>query len=427
MAREEPCEVERHLDQGREEGLGNPVRHARRSARDRALLRLDRRATRPVRRRVLHPALHAAARAESLVEDQQGQGERTDRVGRDATGRPLRGRARPSRRSVGRGIQLTQEHRDPRGARTRAFARNAKARKVFETLDSRNRYAVLYRIEGAKKPETRERLAKKFVAMLAKGETIYPRPERKGALADRDAFEHRGAHAALRELGEERLRVDERAEAVHARLVHRAGRGRRRAAPRRRRAPRRPRPPCVRRRRTRRSRGRRPAGPTPRRAPRPTRRRHRSGGATTCASAVRRASTLMRGTLGNASTSSAPPPVTRLQSRPPIGSGNHTSVSPCGCSSRQLPSCHDRTDARRACRTAATLLGPAQPTRATRISSTRVEHVAGVRPPTRRRDPARSRSRARSSPRRPSRSVAGRGSLRSRRGRRRSTRTARPP
>jgi uncharacterized protein YdeI (YjbR/CyaY-like superfamily) len=62
----------------------------------------------------------------------------------------------------------------------RAFARNAKARQVFETLDSRNRYAVLYRIEGAKKPETRERLAKKFVAMLAKGETIYPRPERKG-------------------------------------------------------------------------------------------------------------------------------------------------------------------------------------------------------------------------------------------------------
>ena len=78
----------------------------------------------------------------------------------------------------------------------------------------------------------------------------------------------------------------------------------------------------------------------------------------------------MRGAFGNASTSNAPLPVTRLQSRPPIGSGNHTSVSPCGCSSRQLPSCHERTDARRACRTAATLLGPAQPTRATRMSST---------------------------------------------------------
>jgi uncharacterized protein YdeI (YjbR/CyaY-like superfamily) len=61
----------------------------------------------------------------------------------------------------------------------RAFARNAKARKAFETLDSRNRYAVLYRVEAAKKPETRTRLAKQFVEMLANGETPYPRPERK--------------------------------------------------------------------------------------------------------------------------------------------------------------------------------------------------------------------------------------------------------
>jgi uncharacterized protein YdeI (YjbR/CyaY-like superfamily) len=61
----------------------------------------------------------------------------------------------------------------------RAFARNAAARKFFETLDSRNRYAVLYRIENAKKAETRARLAEKFVGMLARGETVYPRPERK--------------------------------------------------------------------------------------------------------------------------------------------------------------------------------------------------------------------------------------------------------
>ena len=81
---------------------------------------------------------------------------------------------------MGRGVQLTQEHRRSPRSCARRSPRNAKARQVFETLDSRNRYAVLYRIEGAKKPETRERLAKKFVEMLAKGETIYPRPERKG-------------------------------------------------------------------------------------------------------------------------------------------------------------------------------------------------------------------------------------------------------
>jgi uncharacterized protein YdeI (YjbR/CyaY-like superfamily) len=44
---------------------------------------------------------------------------------------------------------------------------------MFETLNSRNRYAVLYRIETAKRPETRQRRIEKYVAMLARGETIY--------------------------------------------------------------------------------------------------------------------------------------------------------------------------------------------------------------------------------------------------------------
>ena len=104
---------------------------------------------------------------------------RVDRVGRDAARRPGRSRSGQGGRSLGRGVQLREERsRSPRSSRA-AFARNAEARKVFETLDSRNRYAVLYRIEDAKKAETRERLAKKFVEMLAKGETIHPRPERK--------------------------------------------------------------------------------------------------------------------------------------------------------------------------------------------------------------------------------------------------------
>jgi uncharacterized protein YdeI (YjbR/CyaY-like superfamily) len=48
------------------------------------------------------------------------------------------------------------------------------AQAMFERLTSQNRYAVLYRIETAKKPETRQRRIEKFVAMLARGETIYP-------------------------------------------------------------------------------------------------------------------------------------------------------------------------------------------------------------------------------------------------------------
>ena len=44
----------------------------------------------------------------------------------------------------------------------------------FETLNGANRYAILYRIHGAKKPETRIARIGKFVAMLAAGETIHP-------------------------------------------------------------------------------------------------------------------------------------------------------------------------------------------------------------------------------------------------------------
>jgi len=48
---------------------------------------------------------------------------------------------------------------------------------AFAGLDSRNRYAVLYRVQTAKKAETRARRIADFVAMLARGETIYPRKQ----------------------------------------------------------------------------------------------------------------------------------------------------------------------------------------------------------------------------------------------------------
>src|SRR5438270_10661637 len=55
-----------------------------------------------------------------------------------------------------------------------ALSRNAKAKSFFAKLDSKNRYAVLHRIQIAKKPETRVRRIGRFVEMLAKGEKIYP-------------------------------------------------------------------------------------------------------------------------------------------------------------------------------------------------------------------------------------------------------------
>lgn len=48
------------------------------------------------------------------------------------------------------------------------------AKAMFAILTASNRYAVLYHIQEAKAPETRARRIERFVAMLARGETIYP-------------------------------------------------------------------------------------------------------------------------------------------------------------------------------------------------------------------------------------------------------------
>jgi uncharacterized protein YdeI (YjbR/CyaY-like superfamily) len=55
-----------------------------------------------------------------------------------------------------------------------ALSATPKALAMFDTLNSQNRYAVLYRIATAKRVDTRARRVGQFVAMLARGETVYP-------------------------------------------------------------------------------------------------------------------------------------------------------------------------------------------------------------------------------------------------------------
>ena len=55
-----------------------------------------------------------------------------------------------------------------------ALVAEPKAQAMFEALNSQNRYAVLYRITTAKRSDTRARRIEQFVAMLARGETVYP-------------------------------------------------------------------------------------------------------------------------------------------------------------------------------------------------------------------------------------------------------------
>lgn len=119
---------------------------------------------------------------------------------------PRRGRSSWSRRNVGIVERLTEEGRiqpagreaveqaksDGRwdaayhGPRTievpddlaAALAAEPKAQAMFEILTSQNRYAVLYRVQDAKRAETRARRIAQFVEMLSRGETVYPQRRR---------------------------------------------------------------------------------------------------------------------------------------------------------------------------------------------------------------------------------------------------------
>jgi uncharacterized protein YdeI (YjbR/CyaY-like superfamily) len=54
-----------------------------------------------------------------------------------------------------------------------ALAENPAALDAFTGLNRVNRYAVLYRVQDAKRPETRARRIARFVDMLARGETLH--------------------------------------------------------------------------------------------------------------------------------------------------------------------------------------------------------------------------------------------------------------
>jgi len=61
-----------------------------------------------------------------------------------------------------------------------ALNASKEAQKVFENLDGANRYAVLFRIQTAKKAETRARKIREFIEMLESNETIHqPRKRRQ--------------------------------------------------------------------------------------------------------------------------------------------------------------------------------------------------------------------------------------------------------
>jgi uncharacterized protein YdeI (YjbR/CyaY-like superfamily) len=55
-----------------------------------------------------------------------------------------------------------------------ALAKVPRARAMFEILTAQNRYAILHRVNAAQRAATRSSRIEQFVAMLARGETVYP-------------------------------------------------------------------------------------------------------------------------------------------------------------------------------------------------------------------------------------------------------------
>jgi uncharacterized protein YdeI (YjbR/CyaY-like superfamily) len=55
----------------------------------------------------------------------------------------------------------------------KALAKDKKAKSFFETLNRANVYAIVYRLQTAKKPETREKRMKLILDMMARGEKFH--------------------------------------------------------------------------------------------------------------------------------------------------------------------------------------------------------------------------------------------------------------
>ncbi len=130
---------------------------------------MDRRAEARARRRRVAATVHAPRGAEHLVEDQPCEGRGARCSGKAGLAKLARAQA-DGRLDAAYDGQKTVTVPEDLAA---ALAKNARAKAFFATLDSANRYAVLFRVHTARKAETRARRIEALVAMLASHEKIH--------------------------------------------------------------------------------------------------------------------------------------------------------------------------------------------------------------------------------------------------------------
>jgi uncharacterized protein YdeI (YjbR/CyaY-like superfamily) len=72
-----------------------------------------------------------------------------------------------------------QRTAEPPADLLQALRASPKAKREFDALDRANRYAIIYRVQDAKKAETRARRIVTYIAMLEVGQTLHPKRARR--------------------------------------------------------------------------------------------------------------------------------------------------------------------------------------------------------------------------------------------------------
>lgn len=72
-----------------------------------------------------------------------------------------------------------QRTAEPPADLLQALDASPKAKREFDLLDRANRYAIIYRVQDAKKAETRAKRIATYIAMLEDGQTLHPKRARR--------------------------------------------------------------------------------------------------------------------------------------------------------------------------------------------------------------------------------------------------------
>ena len=179
MARDEPREIQRRLDADREEGQRSLVRHVPGGARRRVIYGWIDGQTRPFDERTWLQRFTPRGPRSIWSKINTGKADALIKAGRmRAAGLAAIEAAKSSGRWESAYQAWSTLDVPPELQAALDASPNAKA--FFATLRGANRYGVIFRVQTAKKPETRAKRIADFIARFEKGETLFG-PERQAA------------------------------------------------------------------------------------------------------------------------------------------------------------------------------------------------------------------------------------------------------